>query len=59
MKKFLSLTLCLVLAVCSLTACGNSEEGGKNADADKADKAKLTAKVIAPMPTRIRIPVRI
>lgn len=45
MKKFLSLTLCLILAVCTLTACGKSEEGEKN-DADKADKAKLTAKVI-------------
>jgi len=46
MKKFLSLTLCLILAVCTLTACGKSEEGAKNDDADKADKAKLTAKVI-------------
>lgn len=46
MKKFISLTLCLILAVCTLTACGKSEEGAKNDDADKADKAKLTAKVI-------------
>ena len=49
MKKFLSLTLCLVLTVCTLTACGKSEEGTKDDNAEKgnnADTAKLTAKVI-------------
>ncbi len=46
MKKLLSLTLCLILVACTLTACGKSEEGTKSGDADKADKAKLTAKVI-------------
>lgn len=49
MKKFLSLTLCLVLTVCTLTACGKSEEGAKDDNAEKgnnADTAKLTAKVI-------------
>ncbi|MBR6666058.1 MAG: transporter substrate-binding domain-containing protein [Lachnospiraceae bacterium] len=46
MKKFLSLTLCLILAVCTLTACGNTEDGASDKDAHKADTAKLTAKVI-------------
>ena len=47
MKKLLSLTLCLILAVCTLTACGKTEDGASdNKDANKADTAKLTAKVI-------------
>ena len=46
MKKFLSLTLCLILAVCTLTACGNTEDGASDKDENKADTAKLTAKVI-------------
>lgn len=46
MKKLLSLTLCLILAVCTLTACGKTEDGASDKDANKADTAKLTAKVI-------------
>ncbi len=46
MKKLLSLTLCLILAVCTLTACGKTKDGASDKDANKADTAKLTAKVI-------------
>jgi len=46
MKKLLSLTLCLILAVCTLTACGKTGDGASDKDANKADTAKLTAKVI-------------
>lgn len=44
MKKRLSLTLCLVLALCLLTACGKTE--GAQSTPSNASQGKITAKVI-------------